>query len=79
MGHGLSPDLLQSQFLWSNSSTYTLLTKNTKSIAPEKKNDIHTAHGRLFHLHPTPKDSPIQGGLWWPHSPEDPKIDPIFP
>lgn len=36
MGHGLSQDLLQSQFLWSNSSTYTLLTKNTKSIAPEK-------------------------------------------
>ena len=54
MGHGLSRDLLQSQFLWSNSSAYAFLTKNTKSIAPEKKYDIHTAHGRLFHLHPTP-------------------------
>ena len=36
MGHGLSQDLLQSQFLWSSSSTYTLLTRNTKSMAPEK-------------------------------------------
>jgi len=54
MGHGLSQDLLQSQFLWSNSSTYTLLTRDTKSMAPEKKYNIHTAHERLFHLHPTP-------------------------
>ena len=54
MGHGLLQDLLQSQFLWSNSSTNTLLTRNAKSISPGNKIYIHMAHGRLFHLHPTP-------------------------
>lgn len=48
--------------------------KTVNLFAPEKKYDIHTAHRRLFHLHPThppPQGFSIPGGLWWPHSPEE--------
>ena len=37
--------------------------KTVNLLLQKKKYDIHTAHRRLFHLHPTPppKDSPFQG------------------
>ena len=63
MGHGLSQDLLQSQFLWSSSSTYTLLTRNTKSMAPEKNIiSIPPTEDSFICTPPPPQGFSIPGG-----------------